>query len=69
VEAPSVGIPVIDYFLGLLAEHGYLVTVCFAFVENIFINRMGRYGHMLFLTLGVSKTEINEFNVFFLNHI
>jgi membrane protein DedA with SNARE-associated domain len=37
VEAPSVGIPVIDYFLGLLAEHGYLVTVCFAFVENIFI--------------------------------
>lgn len=37
MEAPSVGIPIIDYFLSLLADHGYVVTFAFAFVENIFI--------------------------------
>jgi membrane protein DedA with SNARE-associated domain len=34
---PSVGIPIIDYFLALLAEYGYLITFAFAVVENIFI--------------------------------
>ncbi|GAB4276718.1 MAG: DedA family protein [Coriobacteriia bacterium] len=37
MDSPSVGIPVLDYFLGLLADHGYAVTFVFAFVENIFI--------------------------------
>jgi membrane protein DedA with SNARE-associated domain len=34
---PSVGIPVLDYFLALLGEYGYLITFAFAIVENIFI--------------------------------
>jgi membrane protein DedA with SNARE-associated domain len=37
VESPTVGIAIIDYFLALLAEHGYIVTLGFAFTENIFI--------------------------------
>jgi len=33
----SIGIPVIDYFLALLADHGYSITFAFAFLENLFV--------------------------------
>ncbi len=35
MDVPSVGIPIIDYFLTLLGIHGYSVTFAFAVVENL----------------------------------
>lgn len=37
MSEPSVGVPFIDYFLSLLAEHGYVITFGFAVVENLFL--------------------------------
>ena len=35
MDVPLVGIPLIDYFLALLADHGYSVTFAFAVLENL----------------------------------
>ena len=37
METPSVGIPILDHFLALLADHGYSITFGFAVVENLFL--------------------------------
>ena len=37
MDAPTVGIPVIDWLLGVLADNGYVLTFVAAFSENIFL--------------------------------
>lgn len=50
--APAVGIPVVDFLLHLIADHGYLITFVATVMENLFIVGMVTPGEVFVMAGG-----------------